>query len=106
MILRLIFITPFYIIAIIADVFYIRKNIVKVQNIKPFRFHFKEQNGSIVSSAVYSMFFCGILLPPILELLSDNIYLLILAGILSLVILYYFIEIIRYVIIRLIIKDL
>lgn len=106
MIIRLIFIIPFYIIGIIADVFYIRKNIVKVQNIKPFRFHFKEQNGSMVSSAVYLIFFCGILLPPILELIPDNIYLLILSGILSLVILYYFIETIRYIIIKLLSKHI
>ncbi|MCK9321231.1 MAG: hypothetical protein M0P32_04415 [Bacteroidales bacterium] len=106
MILRLILIVPFYIIAIITDVFYIRKNIERVEKIKPFRLNVKEQSGSLVSSAVYSMFFCAILLPPILELMPDNIYILILAGILSLVILYYFIEIIRHVIIRLIIKDI
>ena len=98
---KIIIIVLIFIIGVIFDFIYIRKNIAKIREIKPFKIGLRKLNGSIVSEILYTSVYYGLIVPPFFELLLDKIYVLVILIFLSLIFLFYFVETIRYVIFRL-----
>jgi len=105
MIPKLIIGLPLLSAAIIFDIIFIRKNVEKLKTVKFFRIKPKNPKGNLISSATYSLVFCALFLPHILDMLGDNYFVLSIVGIVSLFALFVLVEIFRFLLFKLMVNS-